>query len=212
MSKYVVAIMSAAEIGALHHIITDELENGVLDVENQALLSNAQAKLDEALRTAGESLSPAVPASKPVKPHSPESFRAYECFKLQWMLGHKHTLQELLCELDAYSEDCGDAGSMQELLDVWEKDRGFGGEMWPCYEEWLECEAKEEPAEAHELSSIICGATACVYHDGNGGCLLPRLIHRLPDRNLEDAVYGESCCTDFLPAELNDGTKEAAHE
>ena len=51
MSKYVVAIMSAAEVGALHHIITDELENGVLDVENQALLSNAQAKLDEALRT-----------------------------------------------------------------------------------------------------------------------------------------------------------------
>lgn len=116
MSKYVVAIMSAAEVGALHHIITDELENGVLDVENQALLSNAQAKLDEALRTAGESLSPAVPASKPVKPHSPESFRAYECFKLQWMLDHKHTLQELLCELDAYSEDCGDAGSMQEPL------------------------------------------------------------------------------------------------
>ena len=117
MSKYVVAIMSAAEVGALHHIITDELENGVLDVENQALLSNAQAKLDEALRTAGESLSPAVPASKPVKPHSPESFRAYECFKLQWMLDHKHTLQE--------------------LLDVWEKDRSFGGEIWPCYEEWL---------------------------------------------------------------------------
>lgn len=142
MSKYVVAIMSAAEIAALHHIITDELENGVLDVENQALLSNAQAKLDEALRTAGESLSPAVPASKPVEPHTPESFRAYERFKLQWMLDHKHTLQELLCELDAYSEDCGDAGSMQELLDVWEKDRGFGGEMWPCYEEWLECEAK----------------------------------------------------------------------
>ena len=77
MSKYVVAIMSAAEIAALHHIITDELENGVLDVENQALLSNAQAKLDEALRTAGESLSPAVPASKPVEPHTPESFRAF---------------------------------------------------------------------------------------------------------------------------------------
>ena len=36
MSKYVVAIMSAAEVGALHHIITDELENGVLDVENHA--------------------------------------------------------------------------------------------------------------------------------------------------------------------------------
>lgn len=28
MSKYVVAIMSAAEVGALHHIITDELETG----------------------------------------------------------------------------------------------------------------------------------------------------------------------------------------
>lgn len=125
MSKYVVAIMSAAEIAALHHIITDELENGVLDVENQALLSNAQAKLDEALRTAGESLSPAVPASKPVEPHTPESFRAYERFKLQWMLDHKHTLQELLCELDAYSEDCGagvyavrnDARLIQKVLD-----------------------------------------------------------------------------------------------
>lgn len=218
MSKYVVAIMSAAEIGALHHIITDELENGVLDVENQALLSNAQAKLDEALRTAGESLSPAVPASKSVKPHSPESFCAYERFKLQWMLDHKHTLQELLCELDAYSEDCGDAGSMQELMDVWEKDRGFGGEMWPCYEEWLECEAKSVvpvviPAQEPVITEpVICGGADCVYHDGNCKCMLPSLVNRMPNRDTEDAVYGESCCMDFLPAELNDGTKEAAHE
>lgn len=211
MSKHIFLILSAAEIDALRHIITDELENGVLDTENQALLSNAQATMDEALRAAGYSRSSAT-ANSPCTPNTPESFRAYEQFKLKWMSDHGHTLQELFCELDAYSEDCGDAGSMQELLDVWEKDRGFGGEMCPCYEEWLECEAKEEPAEAQELSSIICGATTCVYHDGNVGCLLPRLIHRLPNRNTEDAVYGKSCCMDFLPAELKDGTKEAAHE
>lgn len=211
MSKFVVAILSAAEISALHHIISDELVNGVLDVENQALLSNSQAKLDEALRAAGHSYSPAI-ASTPCKPNTPESFRAYERFKLKWMADHGHTLQELFCELDELAENCQNAGSIQELFSEWERDCGFSSEVWPCYEEWLECEAKEEPAEAQELSSIICGATACVYHDGNGGCLLPRLIHRLPDRNLEDAVYGESCCTDFLPAELNDGTKEAAHE
>ena len=41
MSKHIFLILSAAEIDALRHIITDELENGVLDTENQALLSNA---------------------------------------------------------------------------------------------------------------------------------------------------------------------------
>lgn len=211
MSKHIFLILSAAEIDALRHIITDELENGVLDTENQALLSNAQATMDEALRAAGYSRSSAT-ANSPCTPNTPESFRAYEQFKLKWMSDHGHTLQELFCELDELSENCQNAGSIQELFSEWERDCGFSSEVWPCYDEWLECEAKEEPAEAQELSSIICSAPACVYHDGNVGCLLPRLIHRLPDRNLEDAVYGESCCMDFLPAELNDGTKEAAHE
>lgn len=209
MSKFVVAILSAAEISALHHIISDELVNGVLDVENQALLSNVQAKLDEALRAAGHSYSPAI-ASAPCKPNTPESFRAYERFKLKWMSDHGHTLQELFCELDELSENCQNAGSIQELFSEWERDCGFSSEVWPCYEEWLECEAKEEPAEAQELSSIICGATTCVYHDGNVGCLLPRLIHRLPDRNLEDAVYGEGICRDFISVKLDSGAHRDA--
>ena len=101
---------------------------------------------------------------------------------------------------------------------MWEKDRGFGGEMWPCYEEWLECEAKSVvpvviPAQEPVITEpVICGGADCVYHDGNCKCMLPSLVNRMPNRDTEDAVYGESCCMDFLPAELNDGTKEATHE
>lgn len=72
-----------------------------------------------------------------------ESFRTFERFKLQWMLDHGHTLQELFCGMDALSRDYEDLKSIQELFIEWEQNCGFGSEIWPCYEEWLGYEAKK---------------------------------------------------------------------
>ena len=72
----------------------------------------------------------------------------YELFKLQWMIDHGYTLRSLMDELDRYS-----AEEMSEFLDgnvidldlnpsnifsEWESERGFNGNIYPCFEEWLE--------------------------------------------------------------------------
>lgn len=72
----------------------------------------------------------------------------YELFKLQWMIDHGYTLRSLMDWLDRYS-----AEEMSEFLDGnvidldlnpgsifsrWESESGFNGNIYPCFEEWLE--------------------------------------------------------------------------
>lgn len=72
----------------------------------------------------------------------------YELFKLQWMIDHGYTLRSLMDWLDRYL-----AEEMSEFLDGndidldlnpssifsrWESESGFNGNIYPCFEEWLE--------------------------------------------------------------------------
>lgn len=75
----------------------------------------------------------------------------YELFKLQWMINHGHTLSELMQNLDQYNveriEEFYESSDDFDQLNLdssvvfkeWEQESGFiGGEIYPCFEEWLE--------------------------------------------------------------------------
>lgn len=57
---------------------------------------------------------------------------AYEKFKLFWMLRHGHSLSEFALRLLEVNEE--------RTLEQWEADEGFSGEVWPCFEEFLQTE------------------------------------------------------------------------
>jgi len=66
-----------------------------------------------------------------------DTLRAYEQFKLQWMIDHGFTLSDLMEELDKMQEENPDA-TVSSLFDDWEYGYGFASEVWPCYEEFME--------------------------------------------------------------------------
>ena len=73
----------------------------------------------------------------------------YERFKLEWMLAHGYTLQHLVAELEKLREESPDM-SLPGIFADWEFGYGFGSEIWPCFEEFLDCEYKERMACGHD--------------------------------------------------------------
>ena len=71
----------------------------------------------------------------------------YEKFRLQWMLDHGHTLSELVDELQKLCEEEDPEMSLQSIFEEWEFGYGFGSEIWPCFEEFLDCEYREMKAQ-----------------------------------------------------------------
>ncbi|MBR2894865.1 MAG: hypothetical protein IKC03_04300 [Oscillospiraceae bacterium] len=65
----------------------------------------------------------------------------YQCYQLEWMITHDHSISELLHELTMLQEDCPDA-TVTELFEYWEQDVGFGSEIWACRAEWEVTEKK----------------------------------------------------------------------
>lgn len=68
--------------------------------------------------------------------------KAYERFRLQWMLDHGRTLSELIGELQKLRDEGDPEMSLQALFRDWEFGYGFGSEIWPCFEEFLNVEYK----------------------------------------------------------------------
>lgn len=68
---------------------------------------------------------------------------AYEKYKLNWLLGHGYTLTDLMRELDVIKEEEEDNDSIGLLFDFWEDNRGFGSEIWVCYQEFIDTEYME---------------------------------------------------------------------
>ena len=74
--------------------------------------------------------------------------KAYEIFKLQWMINHGFSLNDLMECMDIMvHEDISASGvrtSMQSLFEDWEFGVGFAyGQVWPCFEEFLQNEYQE---------------------------------------------------------------------
>lgn len=65
--------------------------------------------------------------------------RAYENYQLQWLIDHRYSLDDLMAALQAYKQDCGDEEpeDIRELFNQWEMEIGFNGEIYACYEEFL---------------------------------------------------------------------------
>ena len=70
--------------------------------------------------------------------------KEYERFKLLWMISHGYTLRDLIGELEKMREESDDATTIQSLFDDWEFGYGFGSEIWPCFNEFMEHEYMEE--------------------------------------------------------------------
>lgn len=64
---------------------------------------------------------------------------AYEKYKLDWMISHGHTLEELVHELSIMQKE-EDSTTVLSLYEDWEYEFGFGSEIWACYDEFIECE------------------------------------------------------------------------
>jgi len=65
----------------------------------------------------------------------------YQKYQLQWMIDHDKSLEDLMNEINVHQENC--EGDTLYVFESWVRDVGFGGEIWACYEEWLDCEETE---------------------------------------------------------------------
>lgn len=74
---------------------------------------------------------------------------AYERFKLQWMLDHGFTLRDLVEELEKSREETPELPLIDIFID-WEFVFGFGSQIWPCFEEFMDCEYKEGMANRND--------------------------------------------------------------
>ena len=79
---------------------------------------------------------------------------AYDKYQLEWMIAHGHSIRDLVEALGEYNADrLGKYAIEPELLWAWENDNGFNGEIWACYDEWLECEGKEETEQNERMGA-----------------------------------------------------------
>lgn len=76
----------------------------------------------------------------------------YQKYKLQWMIDHGYSLEDLISELTRLQYDDPEdsdriSSPVSELFDEWEEDCGFGSEIWACEEEWQDCEGCNSDSE-----------------------------------------------------------------
>lgn len=66
----------------------------------------------------------------------------YERFKLYWMLAHKYTLKDLIEQLQVMIDEDVDSSdtptTLESLFEDWEFGVGFNGEIWPCFNEYMD--------------------------------------------------------------------------
>ncbi len=67
---------------------------------------------------------------------------AFEKFKLFWCMKHGIDLDEILSEYEAYRSEIEDLALPKDFLEELEG-TGFRGELWPCYDEFLDTEYQE---------------------------------------------------------------------
>ena len=75
---------------------------------------------------------------------------AYEKFKMHWLMSHGITFQTIVSAFSEYLTDCCVEASENGMdletylndsyFESWLEEKGFHGELWPCFEEWLENE------------------------------------------------------------------------
>ena len=75
------------------------------------------------------------------EPSKADKQRAYERYCLQWMLDHDITLNDLIHSMEHYrSHEPSEQLTIPQLFEEWQKDQGFSGKIWACFEEWNDSE------------------------------------------------------------------------
>lgn len=73
---------------------------------------------------------------------------AYEKYKADWLLSHRYSLQDFAAAILEYflseKDNFDPAPNPYEIITNWENDRGFGGEIYACFDEFLDTEFKDE--------------------------------------------------------------------
>ena len=85
--------------------------------------------------------------------------KLYGAYQLDWMMSHGYSLQDLMKELnnvsdyhdehihDGYTGDGMPTGEffvdVDGIFHDWEYDRGFGSEIWVCYDEFCGAELQD---------------------------------------------------------------------
>lgn len=67
---------------------------------------------------------------------------AYEKYKLDWMLRHGYTLEDLVRSLSDCMEEVNE--DFVVVFDIWESDYGFGSEIWVCFDEFIDNEYQDK--------------------------------------------------------------------
>ena len=75
------------------------------------------------------------------------TIQPYEQYRLNWMIEHGYSLPRLIRQLARLKDECnaqGDDPTIEELWEMWEDEYGFDGDLWACYDEWLQGEGRNE--------------------------------------------------------------------
>lgn len=70
----------------------------------------------------------------------------YEKYKLQWLIDHNYSLNNLIQELEDYiNQDSPDIKiNLSKAFKEWELNTGFNSEIYVCEEEYYDTEAQHE--------------------------------------------------------------------
>lgn len=72
---------------------------------------------------------------------------AYERYKSDWLISRGYTLEDLCTEMllfTANSERVNIETEARKEYKIWEMDRGMGGELYACFDEFLNCEYQDK--------------------------------------------------------------------
>ena len=64
----------------------------------------------------------------------------YQKYQLQWMIDHGYSLDDLISGMTEVWFDSGPDSTLTDIYEGWERERGFGGNIWACFDEWADCE------------------------------------------------------------------------
>lgn len=68
----------------------------------------------------------------------------YNNYQLEWMIGHGYSIKNLINCLDTEIKYCEDPhDTLADLFIDWQLETGFNGELWVCYDEWVDNELFE---------------------------------------------------------------------
>lgn len=143
------------------------------------------------------------------------SMTAYQKYQLWWMLAHGYSLEDLIDELSSRQAENRDyRAPVTEIFRDWEKDSGFGGELWACEEEWSVSADSEWTGDqlrdyCRRAMCTECDSGHCIFNP-EGVCLFPLLYGKAPMLTEEDgclsSVYDEGIAA--LKKQTAQGTPE----